>query len=99
VVTTRTVEPTARERDTVVSPLAAGNSRSFPSTVEFEAQDDEPQVIERAEMVKVCEFENGQFVLFTADELKSLEAQSRQTIDIVSFIPEPSVDPIYFDKA
>ena len=56
VVTTRTVEPKARERDTVVSPLAAGNSRSFPSTVEFEAQDDEPRVIERAEDTGRCAF-------------------------------------------
>jgi DNA end-binding protein Ku len=31
--------------------------------------------------------------------LKALEEGSGQTIDIVSFIPERSVDPIYFDKA
>jgi DNA end-binding protein Ku len=58
-----------------------------------------PAVIERAEMVKGYEFEKGKFVLFTADELKALEDASRQTIDIVAFIPDRSVDPIYFDKA
>jgi DNA end-binding protein Ku len=31
--------------------------------------------------------------------LKALQEASRQTIDIVSFIPERSVDPIYYDKA
>jgi DNA end-binding protein Ku len=56
-------------------------------------------VIERSQMVKGYEFERGKFVLFTADELKALEEASRQTIDIVSFIPEHSVDPIYYDKA
>jgi DNA end-binding protein Ku len=50
-------------------------------------------------MVKGYEFEKGKFVLFTADELKALEERSRQTIDIVAFIPERSVDPIYYDKA
>jgi DNA end-binding protein Ku len=50
-------------------------------------------------MVKGYEFETGKFVLFTPDELKALQEASRQTIDIVSFIPERSVDPIYYDKA
>ena len=50
-------------------------------------------------MVKGYEFERGKFVLFTPNELKALQASSRQTIDIVSFIPEHSVDPIYYDKA
>jgi DNA end-binding protein Ku len=59
----------------------------------------EPSVIERSQMVKGYEFEKGKFVLFTADELKALEAGSRQTIDIVAFVPEHSVEPIYYDKA
>ena len=50
-------------------------------------------------MVKGYEFEKGKFVLFTAEELKALEEGSRQTIDIVAFIPEHGVDPIYYDKA
>jgi len=37
-------------------------------------------------------------VLFTDEELKALAAESRQTIDIVSLIPERSVDPLYYDK-
>jgi DNA end-binding protein Ku len=60
---------------------------------------DEPAVIDRSEMVKGYEFEKGKFVVFSADELKALEAGSRQTIDIVAFIPEHSVEPIYYDKA
>ena len=50
-------------------------------------------------MAKGYEFEKGKFVLFTADELKALEERSRQTIDIVAFIPEHAVDPIYYQKA
>jgi len=54
--------------------------------------------VSRSELVKGYEFEKGQFVLFTPEELNALQAESRQTIDIVSFIPSGSVDPIYFDK-
>ena len=50
-------------------------------------------------MVKGYEFEKGKFVLFTPEELKALQEASRQSVDIVSFIPERSVDPIYYDKA
>jgi len=54
--------------------------------------------VSRGDMVKGYEFEKGQFVLFTDEELKALAEESRQTIDIVSFIPERSVDPLYYDK-
>jgi DNA end-binding protein Ku len=56
-------------------------------------------VVERDDIVKGYEFEKGRFVLFSAAELKALQEASRQTIDIVSFIPERAVDPIYYDKA
>lgn len=56
-------------------------------------------VVPRAEMVKGYEFEKDRFVLFTADELKKLEEGSSPAIEIVAFIPEKSVDPLYYDKA
>ena len=57
------------------------------------------RIVERSDMIKGYEFEKGKFVTFTPDELKALQEGARETIDIVSFIPERSVDPIYFDKA
>lgn len=59
----------------------------------------EETVIERSTMLKGYEYEKGKFVLFTQQELKALEAGSRKTIDIVSFIPVDAIDPIYYDKA
>ena len=70
-----------------------------PPRVPYEPPAPAPAVVERSAMVKGYEFEKGRFVLFTPDELKALEAGSRQTIDIVAFIPEHGVDPIYYDKA
>lgn len=57
------------------------------------------RLVTRSEMLKGYEFEKGKFVTFTPEELKALQEGARETIDIVSFIPERSVDPIYFDKA
>jgi DNA end-binding protein Ku len=56
-------------------------------------------VVPRSEMVKGYEFEKDRFVLFTAEELKALEESSSPSIEILSFIPAASVDPLFYDKA
>jgi DNA end-binding protein Ku len=56
-------------------------------------------VVERSDMVKGYEFAKDQYVVFKPDELKALEEKGTQTIEIVSFIPLASVDPIFYDKA
>jgi DNA end-binding protein Ku len=56
-------------------------------------------VVERSEMVKGYEFEKDRFVLFSAEELKALQEGTSHTIDIVAFIPEKAIDPIFYDKA
>ena len=57
------------------------------------------KVVERADMVKGYEFEKDKFVLFEPSELKALEEGTSHVIDIVAFVPEKSIDPIYYDKA
>ncbi len=56
-------------------------------------------VVERSEMVKGYEFEKDRYVLFTPEELKALETSPTHLVEIVAFVPEKSVDPIYYDKA
>lgn len=55
----------------------------------------EDRVVPRNEMIKGYEL---LFQLFQPDELKALDEGTSHVIDIVSFIPEKEVDPIYFDK-
>jgi DNA end-binding protein Ku len=55
--------------------------------------------VPREEMVKGYEYAKGQYVLFSADELKALEEKSTQTVDITEFVPAEKIDPIWFDKA
>ena len=57
------------------------------------------RTIERSEVVKGYEFSKGQYVLFNEEELKALEEKSTQQIDIVEFLPNSQIDPIYFQKA
>jgi DNA end-binding protein Ku len=56
-------------------------------------------VVERADMVKGYEFEKDHFVIFEPEELKALEAEASHVIDIVAFVPDKAVDPIYYDRA
>src|SRR6516165_2810032 len=53
--------------------------------------------IEREEVVKGYEYERGQFVTFTAEELKVLDVVSSKIIDLETFVPRAEVDPIYFN--
>lgn len=57
------------------------------------------KVVPRSEMLKGYEVEKDRFVLFSQEELKALEEAGSHVIEIVSFIPEKSVDPLYYDKA
>jgi DNA end-binding protein Ku len=57
------------------------------------------RIVERAEMVKGYEFEKDRFVIFQPEELKALQESPSQTIDIVAFIPDKAIDPIFYDKA
>jgi DNA end-binding protein Ku len=56
------------------------------------------QIVARDEMIKGYEFTKDRYVTFTAEELKALEEQATQTIDVVEFIPLTQIDPVYFDK-
>ncbi|MDB4967187.1 MAG: hypothetical protein JWN44_2876 [Myxococcales bacterium] len=59
----------------------------------------EEVVVPRDEMVKGYEFQKGEYVTFSSDELKALEETATQTVDITEFVPLDKVDPVYFDRA
>ena len=92
-----TLEPAAAASN--VRPFTKVSVRAVEPEPEIEIEDHTPVVVERSDMVKGYEFEKGKFVLFTTDELKALEEGARKTIDIVSFVPLETIDPIYYDKA
>ena len=54
--------------------------------------------VERADMIKGYEFQKGQYVTFTPDELKALEERGTGAIEIKEFLPAPQVDRIWLDR-
>ena len=59
---------------------------------------DNNEIVPREDMVKGYEFAKDRYVTFKEEELKALEEQSTQTIEVVEFVPIEKVDPVYFDK-
>jgi DNA end-binding protein Ku len=55
--------------------------------------------VSRDELVKGYEFAKDQYVTFTPEELKAMEEKGTGTVEITEFVPEETIDPIYYDKA
>lgn len=54
--------------------------------------------LERDTLVKGYEYAKGQYVVFTEQELKDLEATTSKTVDVQEFVPATSIDPIAIEK-
>jgi DNA end-binding protein Ku len=56
-------------------------------------------VVERDQMTKGYEYAKGQYVVFSGEELKALDAVATHTIAFEEFVPASAVDPMYLDKS
>lgn len=56
------------------------------------------EVVENAGLVKGYQFAKDQYVRVPDEELKALEGEASQAIEISEFVPLATVDPIYFEK-
>jgi DNA end-binding protein Ku len=50
------------------------------------------------DIVKGYEVEKGKYVLLTDDEIAGVKLEAKHTIDLVQFVDEAEIDPIYFEK-
>jgi DNA end-binding protein Ku len=57
------------------------------------------EIVDREHTVKGYEHAKGQYVVFTPDELKALDAVATQTIALEEFVPATAVDPLYVEKS
>jgi DNA end-binding protein Ku len=57
------------------------------------------RMVDRSEVIKGFEYETGQYVLVGADEIKKITPPSGKTMEIITFLKENEVDPIYFDSS
>src|SRR5262249_777176 len=56
------------------------------------------EVVGKDDIVKGYEYARGQYVLFTEEELKALNPEPTNAVEITEFVPIEKVDPIYFEK-
>lgn len=56
-------------------------------------------VVPRSEMVKGYEYAKGRYVVFTNEELKALDEQATQGIEITEFLPQTAVDSVYYERS
>ncbi|HEY4102333.1 MAG TPA: Ku protein [Polyangiaceae bacterium] len=59
---------------------------------------DNNEVVERTEMIKGYEYARGQYVQFTDEELKALESERSNSIEISEFVPIDTVDFVQVEK-
>lgn len=57
------------------------------------------EVVDREHTVKGYEHAKGQYVVFSPEELKALDAVATQTIALEEFVPASAVDPLFVEKS
>jgi DNA end-binding protein Ku len=56
------------------------------------------EVVPRSETVRGFEIAKDKYVVVSDEELKALDAKATNGIEIKEFVPEGSVDPVYFER-
>jgi DNA end-binding protein Ku len=57
------------------------------------------RLVEKDEIAKGYEYAKGQYVQFNDEELKALNPEPTNAVEITEFVPADQVDPVYYDKA
>jgi DNA end-binding protein Ku len=53
--------------------------------------------VQAADIVKGYELEKGRYILIDPEEVDALKIEARKTLDLVQFVKEGEIDPIWFD--
>ena len=57
------------------------------------------RVVERDEIVKGYEYRKGEYVVIEPEEIKKIEPKTAKAMEILEFVKEDDVDPIYFESS
>jgi DNA end-binding protein Ku len=55
--------------------------------------------VERSEVVRGYEYEKGQYVIVNEEDIKKITPRSSTVMEIVAFVKQEQIDPIYFDAS
>jgi DNA end-binding protein Ku len=84
----------ARTRDLSFNFLHAKDDSRIRYRTYCEREDRE---VPRSEIVRGYEYEKGEWVTFTDEELKRLDAENTQSVEIVQFCDLEEINPMFFD--
>jgi DNA end-binding protein Ku len=65
--------------------------------IQMKPYDPELGVVERSDLVKGYQYEKGEYVIFTDEDLEKIQIESSKAIVIEKFVDSGAVDPIYFE--
>jgi DNA end-binding protein Ku len=57
------------------------------------------RIVNRDEVVKGYEFEEGQYVLVDQEDLKKITPKSGKVMEILAFVKQDQIDPVYMDSS
>ena len=55
--------------------------------------------VERSEVVKGYELEDGRYVILTSEDIKKILPESARTMEILAFVKAAEIDPLFFDSS
>jgi len=59
----------------------------------------EEKVIDRSEVVKGYEYRKGEYVIIEPEELKKIEPKTAKAMEILEFVKQDEIDPVYFESS
>ncbi len=57
------------------------------------------KIVKEVDLIKGYEYANGEYVTFTKEELSNMQVDSKDSIEIISFVKEDEIDPFYYEKS
>ena len=54
-------------------------------------------LVDRDDIRKGFEYEKGDYVLLTDDEIDAVKLETRKTLDLIQFVDESEIPPLYYD--
>jgi DNA end-binding protein Ku len=57
------------------------------------------RIVERSEVVKGYEYEDGKYVVIDPEEIKKITPESARSMEILAFVEESEIDPLFFDSS
>lgn len=57
------------------------------------------KIVKETDLIKGYEYEKDQYVTFTKEELNNMQIDSKDSIEILSFVPANEIDPYYLEKS